>query len=111
VVWNLRGQIEARAMVTRRIRPLRMAGRTVHQIGLPLHWGFAGETVGGMPNDLTSIVADANVSMHEGKAFQCDVRPGRADHHRDRPLDASPRPVNGPSPDTPRSDQPEGQAI
>jgi len=111
VAWNIRGRIEARAMVTKRIKPLRIDGKIVHQIGVPLHWGFAGETLGGMANDLTAIVTDPNVSMHEGKVFQCQVAPGRADAHRDRPLEASPRPTDGPVPDTPRSDQPEGQAI
>ena len=66
-------------MVTRRLRPLRIAGRVIHQIGLPFHWGFAGEAVGDNANDLTAIVADPNVSMHEGKVFTCQVRAGRRD--------------------------------
>jgi formate dehydrogenase major subunit len=111
VVWNRRGAIEGRAMVTRRMRPLLIEGYTVHQIGIPLHWGFAGETVGGMANDLTAIVADPNVSMHEAKAFQCEVRPGRVDSHRDWPLKAEPRPSAGSVPDTPRPQQPEGREI
>ena len=37
-------------MVTRRLRPLVVEGRVVHQIGLPFHWAFAGETVGGNAN-------------------------------------------------------------
>jgi len=40
-----RGAIEVRALVTRRLQPLRIDGRTVHQVGLPIHWGFAGESV------------------------------------------------------------------
>ena len=66
-------------MVTRRLRPLRVEGRVVHQIGLPFHWAFAGEVVGDNANDLTSLVADPNVSMHEAKAFACRVarRPAR----------------------------------
>lgn len=109
VAWNLRGAIEARAMVTRRIRPLTIEGCTVHQIGVPLHWGFAGETTGGMANDLTAIVTEPNVSMHEGKVFQCEVRPGRIEVHHDRPLEPCPRPETGPTPGTPRPKQPEGQ--
>jgi formate dehydrogenase major subunit len=111
VVWNRRGTIEARAMVTRRVRPLRMDGRIVHQIGIPIHWGFAGETVGGMANDLTALVTDANVSMHEGKVFQCNVRPGRTDGRHDLPLPAAPRPVEGPAAETPRPERPEGREI
>ena len=76
-VQSARGRIEARAMVTRRLRPLLVEGRVIHQVGLPFHWAFAGETVGGNANDLTSLVADPNVSMHESKAFACQVHAGR----------------------------------
>ncbi len=76
-VSSPRGRIEVRAMVTRRMRPLVVDGRVVHQVGLPFHWGFAGQVVGGNANDLTSLVAEQNVSMHEGKAFGCQVEPGR----------------------------------
>ena len=65
-------------MVTRRLKPLRSTGGLVHQIGLPFHWGYAGEAVGAIANDLTSLVADPNVSMHEGKTFACQVMAGRA---------------------------------
>ena len=64
-------------MVTRRLWPLLVEGRVVHQIGLPFHWAFAGEVVGDNANDLTSLVADPNVSMHEAKAFACQVHAGR----------------------------------
>src|SRR5262249_39802623 len=82
VVARRRGAIEARAMVTRRIRPLTVNGRALHQVGLPFHWGFAGETVGGIANDLPPIVLDPNVSIHEAKAFTCDVWPGRLENYR-----------------------------
>jgi formate dehydrogenase major subunit len=112
VAWNIRGAIEARAMVTKRISPLQVNGRTLHQIGIPFHWGFAGETVGGIGNDLTAIVADPNVSMHEAKAFTCQVRAGRlADLKRDQPLLFARWPTREATPDTPKQNQPEGQAI
>jgi formate dehydrogenase major subunit len=88
-----------------------MDGRTVHQIGIPLHWGFAGETVGGMANDLTAVVADPNVSMHEAKAFVCQVRAGRVDAHRDLPLAADPRPVEQSGIGIPPAEQPEGKDL
>jgi formate dehydrogenase major subunit len=110
VVATRRGAIEARAMVTRRLRPLTVGGRTVHQIGVPFHWGYAGEAVGAIANDLTSIVLEPNVSIHEAKAFTCDVRPGRlAGARSDAPSPAAERPTRDPAPDTPESDQPEGQ--
>ena len=82
-------------MVTRRVRPLQVDGRIVHQIAIPFHWGFAGETVGAIANDLTSIVADPNVSMHEAKAFVCQVRPGRVSgEKKEFPLPMAPWPVH-----------------
>ena len=72
-----RGEIEARAMVTRRMRPLRISGKTVHQIGLPFHWGFQGKSRGSITNDLTHMVLEPNVSIEEAKAFMCDIQAGR----------------------------------
>jgi formate dehydrogenase major subunit len=91
------------------VRPLEIDGRTVHQIGLPFHWGFAGETVGAIANDLTSIVFEPNVSIHEAKAFACEVRRGRIASRRDEPVAVAARPTTEPAPETPESAQPEGQ--
>jgi formate dehydrogenase major subunit len=77
VISTPRGEIEARAMVTRRLRPLHMAGRTIHQIGLPFHWGFQGKSTGSITNDLTHMVLEPNVSIEEAKAFTCNIRAGR----------------------------------
>jgi formate dehydrogenase major subunit len=77
VICTPRGEIEARAMVTRRMRPLQVGKRTVHQIGLPFHWGFQGKVRGSITNDLTHMVLEPNVSIEEAKAFTCNVRPGR----------------------------------
>jgi formate dehydrogenase major subunit len=77
VISTPRGEIEARAMVTRRMRPLRIGGKVVHQIGLPFHWGFQGKVKGSITNDLAHMVLEPNVSIEEAKAFTCNVRPGR----------------------------------
>ncbi len=77
VISSPRGEIEARAMVTRRMRPLRIDGHVVHQIGLPFHWGYQGKIKGSITNDLTHMVLEPNVSIEEAKAFTCNVRPGR----------------------------------
>ncbi len=77
IINTPRGEIEARAMVTRRMRPLRVSGHVVHQIGLPFHWGFQGKSTGSITNDLTHMVLEPNVSIEEAKAFTCNVRPGR----------------------------------
>jgi formate dehydrogenase major subunit len=110
IVYNKRGAIEARAMVTPRVPPLKINGRTVHQVILPIHFGWAGEIAGSQANDLTSIVLDANVSMHEGKAFTCQVRPGRLKEPSDVPsVAAVPRARSEPMPETPHQAQPEGR--
>lgn len=106
-----RAQIEARAMVTSRIRPLRVEGRTLHQIGIPIHWGYAGEVVGAIANDLLPLITELNVSMHEAKAFACEVRAGRlANQDLGKPVFAAARPFPAhPIPDTPEYAQPEGR--
>jgi formate dehydrogenase major subunit len=72
-----RSAIEARVLVTERMRPARMDGRIVHQVGLPYHWGSRGVTTGGAANDLSHMALDPNVHIQEVKAFTCDIRPGR----------------------------------
>ncbi len=68
-VTSARGSIEGRAMVTKRMRPLKVAGKTVWQIGFPIHWGFAGKSVGPLANTLTPTALDPNSSTPEYKAF------------------------------------------
>ncbi len=105
-----RGQVEARALVTRRLQPLLIEGRVVHQIGLPIHWSFAGESVGATANDLTSLVSEPNVSIHEAKAFACQVSAGRLGGRPPAPtVPQAPRPTRDPVPDTPAAAQPEGR--
>ncbi len=77
IINTPRGEIEARAMVTRRMRPLFVSGRVVHQIGVPFHWGFQGKSKGSITNDLAHMVLEPNVSIEEAKAFTCNIRPGR----------------------------------
>ncbi len=103
-----RSQIEARAMVTHRLRPFLIEGRGIHQIGLPIHWGFAGESVGGIANDLTSLVGEPNVTIHEGKVFVCQVEAGRIGEAPRPTVPPAPWPSQEAIPDTPPAAQPEG---
>jgi formate dehydrogenase major subunit len=109
-VRSARGAIECRALVTRRVKPLLVEGRVVHQVGLPFHWAFAGEVVGGNANDLTALVAEVNVSMHEGKVFACQVEAGRKAGRPPAPTKSpAPWPTRAPVTGTPAGAQPEGQ--
>jgi formate dehydrogenase major subunit len=72
-----RAAIEARVLVTERIRPLRTRDGVVHQIGIPYHWGESGISTGDSANDLLPVVMDPNTHIQESKAATCDIRPGR----------------------------------
>jgi formate dehydrogenase major subunit len=50
-----------------------MNGKTVHQIGMPWHWGYQGLSTGDSANVLTPHVGDANTMIPEYKAFLCNV--------------------------------------
>jgi formate dehydrogenase major subunit len=73
LVSTPRARIRARALVTNRIGVMQVAGRTIHHVGMPWHWGWMGLARGDVVNELTSFVGDPNVSIHEGKAFVCNV--------------------------------------
>ena len=68
-----RAAVRAKALVTRRVRPFTIEGRLVHHVGMPWHWGYEGLTTGAVVNELSALVGDPNVSMHEGKSFICNV--------------------------------------
>jgi formate dehydrogenase major subunit len=75
-VWSNRGSVKAKAVVTKRITPLQCDGKTVHIVGIPLHWGFTGAAKKGFgPNSLTPYVGDANIETPEYKAFLVDIEP------------------------------------
>jgi formate dehydrogenase major subunit len=76
-IYSARAAIEARVLVTDRIPPIEVQGRTTHQVGLPYHWGSRGLTTGGAANDLAPIALDPNVHIQEVKAFTVGIVPGR----------------------------------
>jgi formate dehydrogenase major subunit len=76
-IRTARGEIEARVLVTRRMKPLRVKGRSVHVIGLPYHWSYVGRVTGDPANELIAFAADPNVSIQESKALTGDIVPGR----------------------------------
>ncbi|MBB4186595.1 formate dehydrogenase major subunit [Sinorhizobium terangae] len=75
-VWSKRGEVRAKALVTKRIKPLMCDGKAVHVVGIPLHWGFTGVARKGFgPNSLTPFVGDANIETPEYKAFLVNIEP------------------------------------
>jgi formate dehydrogenase major subunit len=75
-IVTLRSAIEARALVSRRIRPLQLNGKIVHQVALPYHFGTAGLVHGSAANDLLPISGEPNVTIMEAKALTCNIVSG-----------------------------------
>jgi len=74
IVQSARGQVEAVAVVTDRMRPLKVMGRTVQQVGLPWCFGWVTPKGGGdSANLLTPSIGDANTMIPETKAFMVNV--------------------------------------
>ena len=74
-VSSKRGKLEVRAVVTKRLGPLTIAGKKVYQIGIPIHWGFVGINSGQhwLANALTPFVGDASARTPEFKAFLVNI--------------------------------------
>lgn len=74
-VSSIRASYIAKAMVTRRIKPMMVDGKKTFQIGIPIHWGFrgiaedAGKTALNLVNVLTPTVIDPNANTPEFKGF------------------------------------------
>jgi hypothetical protein len=78
---------------------------------MPIHWGYSGEVVGAIVNDLSPLSLDPNADIHGAKSFVCQLRRGRLDHGSPpRPLPMAPVPLlDAPTPDTPAAAQPAGR--
>jgi formate dehydrogenase major subunit len=74
---SARGAVEARVLVTERMTPLTIDGRTIHQIGMPYHWGPNGYAKGDSMNELSAMTLDPSSHIQEVKALSVDIRPGR----------------------------------
>lgn len=74
LVSSPRGKVEAVAIVTKRWKPLKVAGQTVHEIGLPWCYGWLVPKDGGeSANLLTPTIGDANTAIPEFKAFLVNI--------------------------------------
>jgi len=74
-VTTARGEYVAKAMVTRRIKPMQINGQKTYQIGIPIHWGYrgiaedAGKTALDPANFLSPSMIDPNAHTPEFKGF------------------------------------------
>jgi len=74
-VSSARSTYYCKAMVTRRIKPMMIAGKKTYQVGIPIHWGYKG-IADGRPeaertpaNLLSPTVIDPNAYTPEFKGF------------------------------------------
>ena len=74
-VSSARGSYTAKALVTRRIKPMQIDGKTTYQIGIPIHWGYRGISEDGGRTSLDSVnllsptAIDPNAYTPEYKGF------------------------------------------
>jgi hypothetical protein len=79
-----------RALVTPRVWPLQVNGRTVHIVGMPWHWGYKGFITGDVANNSTPDIGDPNTQIEEAKAYLVRVEKATdADRQRHEQILAS----------------------
>jgi len=93
-ISTARAEIEARVLVTERVKPLKLGRQWVHQIGLPYHWGNRGLVTGDSANELLAFGADVNSTIMESKAMTGNIRHGRRDRRKPHLLQAEDAPDN-----------------
>ncbi len=74
IVESIRGRVEAVAMVTVRMRPLKVHGKIIHEIGMPFCFGWTTPGCGDSTNRLTPAVGDPNTTIPEYKACCVNIR-------------------------------------
>jgi formate dehydrogenase major subunit len=74
IVESIRGKVQAIAMVTVRMRPLKVHGKIIHEIGMPYCFGWTTPGSGDSTNRLTPSVGDPNTTIPEFKACCVNIR-------------------------------------
>ncbi|MFZ3138337.1 MAG: molybdopterin-dependent oxidoreductase [Thermodesulfovibrionales bacterium] len=76
-VVSARGTIRVKACVTKRFKPFTINGATIHEVGLPWHWGWVSSLTppctGASANVLTPFIGDPNTRIPETKAFLVNI--------------------------------------
>ena len=74
IVSSPRGEIEAAACVTPRLKPFAINNNDIEMVGIVWHWGYAGMSTGPVANDLSPAIGDPNTTIPEYKAFLCNIQ-------------------------------------
>jgi len=75
-VTSARGTLWAIAIVTDRWKPFKIMNQTVHEVGIPWHFGWqfpADKSGGDSANILTPTIGDPNTMIPESKAFMVNI--------------------------------------
>ena len=75
LVESSRGKLECTAVVTHRFKPMTIVDHTVHQVGIPFHFGWRWPEGGaeGSVNVLVATTVDPVSEIPEYKAFMVNV--------------------------------------
>jgi formate dehydrogenase major subunit len=73
-VSSARGALVLKAMVTKRMQPLRIDGQEITTVWMPYNWGFKGLSPGPSTNVLTIDACDPAAGTQETKACLVDVQ-------------------------------------
>jgi formate dehydrogenase major subunit len=73
-VSSARGEVEVKALVTKRMQTLRIGAQEVTVVWMPYNWGFKGLSQGPSTNLLTTDAGDPNTWCQETKACLVDVK-------------------------------------
>lgn len=74
IVENTRARVEAIAMVTMRMRPFKVMGKTVHEVGMPFCFGWMTPGAGDATNRLCISAGDPNTTIPEFKACLVNIK-------------------------------------
>jgi len=74
IIENARGRVEAVAMVTMRMTPFKIKGKTVHLAGMPFAFGWTTPGVGDATNRLMVSAGDPNTSIPEYKCCLVNIK-------------------------------------
>jgi len=72
-VSSARGEVTVKAVVTRRMQPLKVDGQEVTIVWMPYNWGFQGLSPGSSVNHLTIDAVDPGAGTQETKACLVNV--------------------------------------
>ena len=73
-VSSARGEVQVKALVTKRMQTMKIQGQDVSVVWMPYNWGFKGLSTGPSTNNLTIDAGDPNTWCQETKACLVNLK-------------------------------------